>query len=38
MHVSDPLRERSRELIEFQETIPEDGEWIEVSEEHFVLQ
>lgn len=38
MHVPDPLRERSRELIEFQETIPEGGQWTEVSEGHFVLQ
>lgn len=38
MHVPDPLRERNRELIEFQETIPEGGQWTEVSEGHFVLQ
>lgn len=38
MHVPDPLRERSRELIEFQETIPEGGQWTEVSEGHFVRQ
>lgn len=38
MHVPDPLRERSRELIAFQETIPEGGQWTEVSEGHFVLQ